>query len=206
MRGPVRRRLPGAVLLAAAWTANLDAATRSVTLRTQDGVSLAATYYEAPHRAAPGIILIHMLTRSKEDWQDLAPRLVDAGFGVLALDLRGHGGSGGGGRTADGRIDVSGMVLDVKAARAFFNGRPETAAGRLAIVGASVGANLALLVAADDPAVRSLVLLSPGLDYQGLRTEAPVRKYADRPALLVAGVDDPYVRRSVKQLAGSCKK
>lgn len=188
-----------AVAFAAA--ASTEAAVRTITLRTQDGVSLTAAHYEAPRRPAAAIVLVHMLTRSKDDWQDLAPRLVDAGFAVLAVDLRGHGGSGGGSRLEDGRIDVSRMVLDVKAARGFFAGRPEIAPGKVAIVGASIGANLALLVAADDVDVRSLVLLSPGLDYQGLRTEAAIRKYGERPALLVAGANDPYARRSVRQLA-----
>lgn len=175
-----------------------EAAVRTITLRTQDGVSLTAAHYEAPRRPAAAIVLVHMLTRTKEDWQDLAPRLVDAGFAVLAVDLRGHGGSGGASRLEDGRIDVSRMVLDVKAARGFFAGRPEIAPGKVAIVGASIGANLALLVAADDVDVRSLVLLSPGSDYQG---EAAIRKYGDRPVLLVAGANDPYARRSVRQLA-----
>ena len=40
----------------------------------------------------------------------------------------------------------------------------------IGVVGASLGANLALLAAADLPLVRAIALLSPSLDYRGLRT------------------------------------
>jgi hypothetical protein len=63
-----------------------------------------------------------------------------------------------------------------------------------------VGANVAILAAAD-PAVRSLALLSPGLDYRSLRTDAALRKYGGRPALLLAGSNDPCALRSAKELA-----
>ena len=62
--------------------------------------------------------------------------------------------------------------------------RPEVAADSIGIAGASIGANLAVLDAADDPGVRSIALLSPGLDYRGLRIEAAMKKYGARPALL----------------------
>ena len=68
-------------------------------------------------------------------------------------------------------------------------GRSPAASG---LAGASIGANLAVLAAADDPTVRSLALLSVGLDYRGLRLEAALKKFGARPALLVASQEDPY--------------
>jgi len=44
------------------------------------------------------------------------------------------------------------------------------------------------------------VLLSPGLDYRGLRTEAAIKKFGGRAALLVSSTKDPYAWRSVKTL------
>jgi hypothetical protein len=55
-------------------------------------------------------------------------------------------------------------------------------------------------VASVDPTIASLALLSPSLDYRGLRIEAAMRKYGARPALLVSSDDDPYATRSVKDL------
>jgi dienelactone hydrolase len=86
------------------------------------------------------------------------------------------------------------------AVKIFLRDRPEIIAASLGIAGASVGANLALLDAADDAGVRSLALLSPGIDYSGLRTEAAMKKYGARPALLIGSTKDPYTRRSVRHL------
>jgi hypothetical protein len=47
------------------------------------------------------------------------------------------------------------------------------------------------------------VLLSPGPDYRGLRIEAAMKKYGDRPALIISGANDPYAQRSIKQLASA---
>ena len=63
-----------------------------------------------------------------------------------------------------------------------------------------IGANLAVLEGASDPAVASLALLSPSLDYRGLRIEGAARKYGNRPILLVSSDDDGYARRTVVDL------
>ena len=143
-----------------------------------------------------------MLTRSREDWDAAANRLADEGLHALAIDFRGHGGSSAGPPAAGGGPDLSRLVLDVQAARAFLVARGDLVLpSAIGIAGASVGANVAILAGAADPAVRSLALLSPGLDYRSLRTDAALRKYGGRPAMLLAGSNDPYALRSAKELA-----
>jgi uncharacterized protein len=168
--------------------------TQRLTIRTDDGVSLAATWYEPSRRPAPAVILVHMFHRTRRDWDAQASRLSSEGIGVLAIDLRGHGES-----TGD-PSDLPGMVQDVKAARRHLAARPDVLHTRVGIAGVSLGANLAVMAAADDPSVASLALLSPSLDYRGIRIEAALKKYGGRPALLVAGDDDPYAMRTVKEL------
>ena len=51
--------------------------------------------------------------------------------------------------------------------------------------------------------MRSLVLLSPGIDYRGLRPEAALRRYGDRPAMLVASQEDNYSTNSARELAAA---
>jgi dienelactone hydrolase len=178
------------------------ATSRTVSMRTDDGVAVAGTFYEASRRPAPAVILLHMLTRSREDWDAVANRLADAGLHALAIDFRGHGGSSAGPPAAGGGPDLARLVLDVQAARAFLVARADLVIpSAIGIAGASVGANVAILEGAGDPAVRSLALLSPGLDYRSLRTDVALRKYGGRPALLVAGTNDPYALRSAKDLA-----
>lgn len=168
-----------------------------VSFRTDDGVTIAATWYEPSSRPAPAVVLVHMLQRSRRDWDGLASRLAAAGIGALAIDLRGHGESSpSAAAEASGYAD---LVQDVRAARRFLGSRPDVIPSRIGIAGASLGANLAALAAADG-AFASVALLSPSLDYRGLRIEAAVRKYGSRPMLLVSSDDDPYARRSALDL------
>jgi len=173
------------------------AAGRTVTVRTEDGLALSATWYEAEARVAPAVILVHMLHKTRRDWDGLASQLASEGIGTLALDLRGHGDSGGG---PVGERDYPSLVRDVTAARRYLASRSDVLQSRVGIAGASIGANLAALEAAGDPTVASLALLSPSLDYRGLRIEGALRKYGARPALLVSSDDDPYATRSLKDL------
>jgi dienelactone hydrolase len=176
-----------------------DAATQRVTIRTDDGVTLAATWYEPSTRAAPAVILVHMLHRSRRDWEGLAAGLASEGIGALAIDLRGHGESSGAFGGGD-QPDYSSMVRDIAAARRYLASRSDVQPGKVGIAGASLGANLAALEAAADPSVASLALLSPSADYRGLRITDAIRKYGARPALLISSDDDPYATRSVHDL------
>ena len=72
--------------------------------------------------------------------------------------------------------------------------------GCIAVVGASIGANSALLAAAADKRVHTLVLLSPGLDYHGLKTERAMEQYGTRSIFLLASADDEYSAGTVKRL------
>jgi alpha-beta hydrolase superfamily lysophospholipase len=171
-----------------------------VTLRTDDGLSLAATWYEPSSRPGPAVILVHMLHKSRREWETVAQRLASDGIGALTLDLRGHGESSGAAASDGAQPDYASMVLDIKAARRHLAQRGEVQQARVGLIGASIGANLAALEASGDASIASLALLSPSLDYRGLRIEAALRKLAARPVLLVASDDDPYAFRSAREL------
>ena len=188
-----------AAALAGAVCVSLEARTQRVSFRTADGVTIAATWFEPSFRPAPAVILVHMLGRSRRDWDDTASRLAGAGIGALSIDLRGHGESSGSGG-AEGSADHSALVRDVDAARRYLATRSDVQQSRIGLAGASMGANLVALQAAADPGVASLALLSPSLDYRGLRIEAAVRKYGSRPILLVVSDEDAYARRSADDL------
>jgi alpha-beta hydrolase superfamily lysophospholipase len=177
------------------------AGSQDVSFKTDDGLTIAGSLYAAS-RPGPAVILLHMQTRTREDWHAVASRLADAGMTALAFDFRGHGASDP--AAADGEPqDISRLHLDIKAAVAFLAARREVVPGRIGIAGASIGANLAMLYAANDDKVRSLALLSPGLDYRNLRPEAGLKKYGSRPALIVVSQEDNYATNSCRQFAGT---
>ena len=195
MRG---RSALAAVVLAALYV-TVDARAQRVTFRTSDGVTIAASWHEPSSRPAPAVILVHMLGRSRQDWEGLASRLAGEGIGALALDLRGHGDSAWAGPPAE-TPDYSMLVRDVEAGRRFLATRADVQPSRIGVAGASMGANLAALEAASDVGIASVALLSPSLEYRGLRIEAAVRKYGSRPMLLVVSDDDAYATRSAGAL------
>src|SRR5688572_22442839 len=78
-------------ILAMKLSPDAAAATLRVTIRTDDGVALAATWYEPSSRPGPAVILVHMLTHTRREWEAFAQRLSSEGIGALAIDLRGHG-------------------------------------------------------------------------------------------------------------------
>jgi dienelactone hydrolase len=174
---------------------------QTVAFRTADGVQIAATLHLPSKSPAPAVILVPMQARTREDWEPVASRLAEAGIAALAIDLRGQGGSAAGPGGVDVQLNMSASLLDVKAARAFLAGRGDIIGSRIGMVGASVGANLVLSAASADLTVQSLALLSPGIDYRGVRGDAPMRKYGNRPALLVASLEDPYAARSARELS-----
>lgn len=195
-RGAWRLVLVGSWLGASAVAAS--AAGRPVSLPSADGTMLAGTLHEADARPAPGVVLVHMLHRSRSDWDEVAGRLAAAGITALAIDLRGHGGSAG---SADALPD---MVRDVTAAVQWLATRPNLRPEAVAVAGASLGANLALMAAAELPGVRAVAAISPSLDYRGVRAGPDLmRGIGDRPVWLAASTEDPLALRTLKELAAA---
>ncbi len=172
------------------------AAGRPVTLPSSDGTTLSGEFFEAAGRPSPGVVLVHMLSRNKGDWHALPDRIRDAGITALTIDLRGHGSSSG------SASDLTAMVRDVRAAAQWLASRPNVRPDAVAIVGASLGASLALLAATELPQVRAIGLLSPSLDYRGLRTDvALVKRLGARSMWLAASTEDALSLRTVRDFA-----
>lgn len=163
---------------------------------SSDGVRLAAAW-GAPAGAHSGVVLVPMAGHAKEDWESTGTALYRSGVAVVAVDLRGQGKSGGGPVTD---ADYPKMVADVTAAITFLQGKGVT---RVVLVGAEVGGNLAVTVAADNAAVVGVAMLSPGQTFKGVSAVDPARRLGERPLLLVASDDDPYALLSAKALAAT---
>lgn len=175
----------------------------TVTFTTSDEWEIYATYRNAGE-GKPAAVLLHMMPADRHSYDDFGSRLAAAGFNVLALDSRGHGESlkhaGKVERyTGFGDKEHASSGADVAAAKTFLAERGADTS-RTVIVGASIGANVALAYAAADADVRALVLLSPGLNYHGVATADAMSAYGDRPAYLVASEEDSYSADSAGKL------
>jgi pimeloyl-ACP methyl ester carboxylesterase len=197
---------------AAAATATLPpgaptpAAPQPLSIAAPDGLSLAATFYPpalssgSPAGAkAPGVLLLPMYGSTKSDWDVFARELQKRGIAALALDLRGQGQSAG-------PEDWAKAPADVTAAWQALIARPEVDPKHSAIVGASIGANLALVVGAGTPEVAAVIALSPGLDFKGVKPVGTLGNFGDRGVLFIASQDDQYSYDSVRQMASLAPK
>ncbi|MCX5793726.1 MAG: alpha/beta fold hydrolase [Elusimicrobia bacterium] len=177
----------------------------TVRFETADGCSIEA-FYLAPAKGSYVFINTHGLGSDKNEWEPLHAALKKRGLGYLALDMRGHGGS----RACAGK-EVSYRAFsdaewnaasgDIEAAAAWLL-KKKVPAAKMVFCGASIGANLSVKAAAEGalkPA--ALVLLSPGVEYHGVKTE-PYFAAARPPRIFIAAAeDDAYAWQSGNYLA-----
>ena len=167
-----------------------------IKLQTEDGVTIHSTFYNA--NSNKGVILLHRLAKDRNNWKDFASLLVKNNFSVITLDFRGHGQSTEKFKLNDLTAkDFNNMVLDVKTAKDFLVSKKVTSIG---IIGESIGANTALNYAIKDKAIKTVILLSPGLDYRGIKTENSMSEFDERPIFFVAADGDAYSAESAKKL------
>jgi alpha-beta hydrolase superfamily lysophospholipase len=161
-----------------------------VSFRTTDGVDIAADFY--PAGSGRGVLLVHQFNRDKKSYAGLANALNTNGFAALALDLRGHGESRGAGALSDPQSlrpqDFADMEKDLLAAARFLASKGVT---RFYIVGASIGANLAISYPVHHAGFSASVALSPGIDFKGLQPLADAKR-TRVPLLVVSSRDDAY--------------
>lgn len=168
--------------------------------KTEDNIDLKATFYKGSAEM-PSVILLHMLDRNRRDWNSFAKSLQEIGYNVVSIDLRGHGESSLNWKSFSEK-DFNDMVLDVKAAKDFLV--KNDIGNKIAIIGASIGANAALNYGVEDNAVKTIILLSPGLDYRGVKTEDAMKQFYN-PLLIVASEGDTYSADSSRALSSWSK-
>jgi hypothetical protein len=127
-------------------SADLGRPYEEITLRTSDGLDLAAWYVPSLNRAA----VIAFPGRSGPI--EHARMLVRHGYGVLLLDMRGQGVSEG-----DPNGFGWGSTKDLDAAVAFLQARPDVDDAAIGGLGLSVGGEQLLESAADNSGLRAIV-------------------------------------------------
>ena len=164
----------------------------NISFTTEDGIKIAATFYKAKNPNGISVILLHMRAKSRDDWEEFALKLNEAGFDALAIDFRGHGESGGTRVDQFSDQDYQDLILDAEAAEDYIQAKnPDKNIEKIALIGGSIGANTALNYAVKKPSGKvALSLLSPGLDYKGVRTDE-TSKQVTVPVFLATSSDDP---------------
>lgn len=118
------------------------------------------------HRKQPAIVLVHDFGASRQQLLPLVAPLHEAGFVLLAINLRGHGPSASTGSTFG-----LNEAQDVRAAVEMLRRRSFVDPDAIAVVGVGTGATAALLAAEQDPRICSLVLDHPVRQFQDILNE-----------------------------------
>jgi uncharacterized protein len=159
---------------------------------------------------APAAMLVHGYSSRKEDVSGPVGRaLLARGMASLAIDLPLHGTRSDPVQRQSMRDPLAVVRLwrqaltDVRLGLRYLGARREIDAARLALLGYSMGSFLSVVVAADDPQVRAVVLaaggdLPEGTPFGGIARMAAdpiraVRKLDGRPLLMVHGRRDRTV-------------
>ena len=169
---------------------------QKVSFNASDGYWIHADYYGpmSDYTAGPIVMLLHDFERDRSAWQPLIAPLREAGFIVLALDLRGHGRSA----TSDTRELAAqrdrqlfhDIQLDLRGAYYWLAQQEGLDRARFAIVGAGIGASLALQYAAADRSVDTIVCISPQIEIPELDPVGDLGQIHGRSVLFVAAKDE----------------
>ncbi|MEO0281956.1 MAG: alpha/beta fold hydrolase [candidate division WOR-3 bacterium] len=173
-----------------------------VSFTTDDGVLIYGNFKEPEQKNGKAIILLHMLRTDKSHWKDFSDKLNEKNYTTIAIDLRGHGQSIKKNNVdyrwqSFSENDFNKMVLDVKAAKIFLLERGYDP-NKIALIGASIGANIALNYASTDEEIRVVALLSPGLDYRGVKTEKSMQDFDGYVFIASSKEDEPSYSSCIK--------
>ena len=181
---------------------------QKVDFKTKDGVNIAGSFYPVEKKTALAVVLLHMMPETKESWKDFAEKFNKARFQALAIDLRGHGESDGGPNSflKFSNEEHQASIKDVEAAVNFFV-EQGISLEKIVLIGASIGANLALQFQAEHPQIKASILLSPGLNYRGVETEPAAGKITENQSVFLAagGENDDYSTETAQILSNMLK-
>ncbi len=157
----------------AADAADLGSPVEAVAVRTADGLTLHGWYVRSENGAA-------VVAFPREWTSPQARMLVKHGYGVLLLDMRGHGNSEG-----DPNAFGWGSTADLKAGLAFLERQPDVSGGRIGGIGLSVGGEQLIETAAIDSRLKAIV--SEGAGERSVRESLirGVRGWAAVPSMAV---------------------
>lgn len=118
----------------------------------------------APGERPPLVIVAHGFSADRVTMSSFARSMASAGYGVLTIDLRGHGENRNG--FGAGR---DGLLEDLRAAVDWAADETRVDGSRLALVGHSMGADAVLRFAQRDPRPDTVIAISGGESVEGPR-------------------------------------
>ncbi len=179
------------------------------TVTLHDSLLLCYTYKTNPKKKAKALIVtLPMRSRTRATYSKIDDFLAEKfpQLSFIDFDLRGHGASVlAGSDTLDfqtmSREAYTKIPHDIKEGlRLVRNKHKSLRRIPIIVIGASIGANSAGILANIEDRVKAVVLLSPGKDYVGLIPEPHLKMTDHKDILFMVGNQDTYSFESTKEL------
>jgi len=177
-----------------------DVSVQEISYTTADKVTIYGSWIASQVKGrantkSPVVILLHDYGLDRRDWGIFIPDLVQQGYHVLAIDLRGHGKSTDGGKRLSGEYSpettsylLQSGYLDVQAALEWIKRRKDTNIKQISLVGVGLGADLTYSCARKfRAAITTSVAISPSFS---ALTETKFTDSAPRAILFCASTGD----------------
>jgi pimeloyl-ACP methyl ester carboxylesterase len=138
----------------------------------------------------PAVLLLHGYGEDRSVWTDFSKQLLERGWAVMTIDLRGHGQS----RMKNGlsikpstdwRVNSREFPQDLEPALDWLKSRPRVDGRKIAVIGFDIGADLALIASGRFPEVRTAVAVNPRLD-ESLSLAGSAHDFQPRSSLIIA--------------------
>ena len=159
--------------------------------RTYDLVDLHASFdmpvgVPAP---IPSVLLLHGYGADRLVWKDFARQLLNRGWAVMALDLRGHGESKTRNQrpiqaSQEWRTSPHEFPVDLDPALDWLKAQTRIDNRKIVVIGTDIGANLALIASGRFPEVRTVVAVKPNLT-ESLAMAGSAQDFKPKSALIV---------------------
>jgi pimeloyl-ACP methyl ester carboxylesterase len=183
-----------------------EGAFTSIDFPTAGGIDARADLYEPKGRSETLILLFHQAGWSRGEYREIAPKLVEAGYRVMAVDQRSGGAINGVANETAKRAAKKGQTQDYLHAyadleAALAHARKALKAKRVIVWGSSYSASLVFRLAAEHAQeVAAVIAFSPGEYFEkdkGPRYVESLARRVTQPVFVTSSRDE---RKQVKPI------
>lgn len=151
----------------------------NVTLSTNDGWAIAATFYQGTSEKC--VILLHDLEKSRAEFATLTEKLRDENFSYLSIDLRGHGFSTNKGKYEEfektgQKNQYNNMAEDAASAIKYLISKG-FAEKDIYLLGVGLGANVAGKSLIKNSNIAGIAMITPSLKQRDVVTLSGIKNY-----------------------------
>ena len=197
------------ILSAALFTLTASSQATDLTLTTDAGFTLKASFYQSNEKSDRAVLLLHQCNYNRTMYNDIGQQLSDKGIHALSLDFRGFGGSVNDEFSAK---NVQTLPREERSAawqkmskhwpsdvqRAYDHLKSKMSAkGIVGVVGASCGGSQAITLA-ENNSVNVIGFFSSGQRDENITRYKKI--LADKPTLIIASEEDTGTYKSAQKL------